>query len=459
MASYDYDLFTIGAGSGGVAASRRAASHGARVAICEGSKVGGTCVIRGCVPKKLLMYGGQFRDAFEDAVGYGWDATVPDFDWSKLLEAKDREIDRLNRIYIGMLEKAGVTLIEGFGRLIDRHTVEVAGRRYTARTILIATGGHPVGPNLPGFEHAISSNEALDLKRLPSRMAIIGGGYIAVEFACIFNALGVDITMMIRSGDLLNGFDDDIRQALAVEMRKRGITIRTGVKLDRLEKLDNGYCVVARDGERMETELVFAATGRVPNTRSLGLEEVGIERDDKGGVKVDSWSRTNIDNIYAVGDVTNRVALTPVAIAEGRAFVETMYNDNPMEVDYSNIPTAVFSSPPIGTVGLSEAQARQICGEIDIYKSGFRPMKNTLSGRDERTLMKLVVDRRSDRVMGAHMLGPDAPEIVQGLAIAMNCGATKRQFDRTIGLHPSAAEEFVTMREKVPDPVRSEAAE
>ncbi|WP_158045405.1 glutathione-disulfide reductase [Skermanella pratensis] len=459
MASYDYDLFTIGAGSGGVAASRRAASHGARVAICEGSKVGGTCVIRGCVPKKLLMYGGQFRDAFEDAVGYGWDATVPDFDWPKLLAAKDREIDRLNHIYIGMLEKAGVTLIEGFGRLVDRHTVEVAGRRYTARTILIATGGHPVGPNLPGFEHAISSNEALDLKRLPSGMVIIGGGYIAVEFACIFNALGVDITMMIRSGDLLNGFDDDIRQALAVEMRKRGITIRTGVRLDRLEKLDDGYCVVTRDGERFETELVFAATGRVPNTRNLGLEEVGVEQDDRGGVKVDSWSRTNIDNIYSVGDVTNRVALTPVAIAEGRAFVETMYNDNPMEVDYSNIPTAVFSSPPIGTVGLSEAQARQICGEIDIYKSGFRPMKNTLSGRDERTLMKLVVDRRSDRVMGAHMLGPDAPEIVQGLAIAMNCGATKRQFDRTIGLHPSAAEEFVTLRDKVPDPVRSQAAE
>ncbi|QQP91835.1 glutathione-disulfide reductase [Skermanella sp. TT6] len=459
MASYDYDLFTIGAGSGGVAASRRAAAHGARVAICEGSKVGGTCVIRGCVPKKLLMYGGQFRDAFEDAVGYGWDATVPDFDWPKLLAAKDREIDRLNHIYIGMLEKAGVTLIEGFGRLIDRHTVEVAGRRYTARTILIATGGHPVGPSLPGFEHAISSNEALDLKRLPSRMVIIGGGYIAVEFACIFNALGVDITMMIRSGDLLNGFDDDIRQALAMEMRKRGITIRTGIKLDRLEKLDDGYCVVARDGERLETELVFAATGRVPNTRNLGLEEIGVERDEKGGVKVDSWSRTNIDNIYAVGDVTNRVALTPVAIAEGRAFVETMYNDNPIEVDYSNIPTAVFSSPPIGTVGLSEAQARQVCGEIDVYKSAFRPMKNTLSGRDERTLMKLVVDRRSDRVMGAHMLGPDAPEIVQGLAIAMNCGATKRQFDRTIGLHPSAAEEFVTMRDKVPDPVRSEAAE
>ena len=459
MASYDYDLFTIGAGSGGVAASRRAAAHGARVAICEGSKVGGTCVIRGCVPKKLLMYGGQFRDAFEDAVGYGWDATVPDFDWPKLLAAKDREIDRLNHIYIGMLEKAGVTLIEGFGRLIDRHTVEVAGRRYTARTILIATGGHPVGPSLPGFEHAISSNEALDLKRLPSRMVIIGGCYIAVEFACIFNALGVDITMMIRSGDLLNGFDDDIRQALAMEMRKRGITIRTGIKLDRLEKLDDGYCVVARDGERLETELVFAATGRVPNTRNLGLEEIGVERDEKGGVKVDSWSRTNIDNIYAVGDVTNRVALTPVAIAEGRAFVETMYNDNPIEVDYSNIPTAVFSSPPIGTVGLSEAQARQVCGEIDVYKSAFRPMKNTLSGRDERTLMKLVVDRRSDRVMGAHMLGPDAPEIVQGLAIAMNCGATKRQFDRTIGLHPSAAEEFVTMRDKVPDPVRSEAAE
>jgi glutathione reductase (NADPH) len=459
MASYDFDLFTIGAGSGGVAASRRAAAYGARVAICEGSKVGGTCVIRGCVPKKLLVYGGQFRDAFEDAVGFGWDATIPEFHWGKLLDAKDREIDRLNHIYIGMLEKAGVTLFEGFGRLIDRHTVEVAGHRYTAKHILIATGGHPVGPNLPGFEHAISSNEALDLKALPKRMVIVGGGYIAVEFAGIFNALGVDVTMMIRSGDLLNGFDDDIRQALAQEMRKRGITILTGIKLDHLEKLEQGYCVVTRSGERHETELVFAATGRVPNTRNLGLEDAGVELDAKGGVKVDSWSRTNIDNIYAVGDVTNRVALTPVAIAEGRAFVETMYNDNPIEVDYSNIPTAVFSNPPIGTVGFSEAQAREICGQIDTYKSTFRPMKNTLSGRDERTVMKLVVDRKSDRVMGAHMLGPDAPEIVQGLAIAMNCGATKRQFDRTIGLHPSAAEEFVTMRDKVPDPVQRQAAE
>ncbi|EWY41983.1 glutathione reductase [Skermanella stibiiresistens SB22] len=459
MASYDFDLFTIGAGSGGVAASRRAAAYGARVAICEGSKVGGTCVIRGCVPKKLLSYGGQFRDAFEDAVGYGWASEVPDFDWSKLLAAKDREIDRLNQIYIGMLDKAGVTLIEGFGRLIDRNTVEVAGRRYTAKTILIATGGHPIGPSLPGFEHAISSNEALDLTALPSRMVIIGGGYIAVEFASIFNALGVEIMMMIRSGDLLNGFDDDIRQALATEMRKRGITIRSGVKLDRLEKHDDGYRVVTAAGEAIDTELVFAATGRVPNTRGLGLENAGVELDSKGGIAVDSWSRTNVDNIYAVGDVTNKVALTPVAIAEGRAFVETFFNDNPMEVDYSNIPTAVFSNPPIGTVGLTEGQAREICGEIDVYKSGFRPMKNTLSGRDERTVMKLVVDRKSDRVMGAHMIGPDAPEIVQGLAIAMNCGATKAQFDRTIGLHPSAAEEFVTMREKVPDPATRQAAE
>jgi glutathione reductase (NADPH) len=451
MASFDFDLFTIGAGSGGVAASRRAASYGACVAICEGSRVGGTCVIRGCVPKKLLMYGAQFRDAFEDAVGYGWQAELPAFDWTTLLTAKNREIDRLNQIYISMLEKAGVTLVNGFGRLIDRHTVEVGDRRYTARHILIATGGWPVLPEIPGMEHAVSSNEALELGRLPERMIILGGGYIAVEFANIFCGLGVEVTMLLRGDRLLNGFDDDIREALANEMRKRGIRIETGVRMNRVVEKGGSFTALCQQGE-YSADLIMAATGRAPNTRNLGLEEAGLETDAKKAIKVDSWSRTNLDNIYAVGDVTNRVQLTPVAIAEGRAFAETMFNNNPIEVDYANIPTAVFSNPPIGTVGLTEAQARKVCSAIDVYRTSFRPMKHTLSGRDERILMKLVVERKSQRVIGAHMLGMDAPEIIQGLAIAMNCGATKQHFDRTIGLHPSAAEEFVTMRDKLPDP-------
>lgn len=452
MTQFDFDLFTIGAGSGGVAASRRAAGFGARVGICEGSRVGGTCVIRGCVPKKLLVYASQFRDAFADAPGYGWGAHAPAFDWATLIANKDKEIDRLNGIYIGMLERAGVTLFNGHGRLIDRHTVEIGDRRVTAAKILIATGGWPSLPAIPGIEHAITSNEALHLGQLPHSMIIIGGGYIAVEFAGIFAGLGVDVTLMIRGEELLNGFDDDIRVALAQEMRKRGVTILARTQPVRVEESVSGFTVTDHLGREHSAGLVMAATGRHPNTRNLGLEEVGVALDAKRAVIVDDGLRTSVDNIYALGDVTDRVALTPVAIAEGRAFAETHYNNNPMRVSYDNIPTAVFSQPPLGTVGLTESEARATYAKVDIYRTGFRPMKHTLSGRDERVLMKLVVDGTTQKVLGCHMMGMDAPEIIQALGIAITCGATKADFDRTIALHPSTAEEFVLMRDKVPDP-------
>jgi len=452
VAEFDFDLFTIGAGSGGVAASRRAASYGARVAICEGSRVGGTCVIRGCVPKKLLVYASQFRDAFQDACGYGWDSHVPAFDWPTLIANKDKEIDRLNGIYIKMLENSGVTLLPHFGRLIDRHTVEVAGKRYTAKSILIATGGWPSLPEIPGIEHAITSNEALHLGHLPHSILIIGGGYIAVEFASIFRGMGVEVTIMIRGEDLLNGFDDDIRVALAQELRNRGIEILARTKPVKVEEGPGGFTITDHLGREHSAGIVMAATGRRPNTRDLGLEELGIETDAGGAIRVDEWSRTNVDNVYAIGDVTDRMALTPIAIAEGRALAETLFNDNPMNISYANVPTGVFSLPPLGTVGLTEAEARAKYAKVDIYRTGFRPMKHTLSGREERVLMKLVVDGESQRVLGCHMMGMDAPEIVQGLAIALNCGATKADFDRTVALHPSTAEEFVLLREKVADP-------
>ncbi|AWK85626.1 glutathione-disulfide reductase [Azospirillum thermophilum] len=452
MAEFDFDLFTIGAGSGGVAASRRAASYGARVAICEGSRVGGTCVIRGCVPKKLLVYAAQFRDGFEDSCGYGWSHHAAAFDWGALIARKDAEIDRLNGLYIKMLETSGVRLFTGFGRIVDRHTVEVDGKRYTARNILIATGGWPTRLDIPGIEHTITSNEALDLKTLPHSIIIIGGGYIAVEFAGIFRGLGAEVTLMIRGDELLNGFDDDIRIALAQELRKRGITIVNRARPVKIEHGPGGCTVTDHLGREHSAGLVMSATGRRPNTSGLGLESVGITVNEAGAIPVDEWSRTSVDSIYAIGDVTDRMALTPIAIAEGRALAETLFNDTPSTISYDNVPTAVFSLPPLGTVGLTEAEARRRHAKVDIYKAGFRPMKHTLSGRDERVLMKLVVDGESQRVLGCHMMGMDAPEIVQALGIALNCGATKRDFDRTIALHPSTAEEFVLMREKVPDP-------
>ena len=454
MPRYEFDLLTIGAGSGGVASSRRAGSYGARVAICEELRVGGTCVLRGCVPKKLLVYGAQFAEAFADAAGFGWTVPPADFDWPKLIAAKDKEIGRLSQIYINMLNNSGVEIINGHAALADPHTVEVAGRSYTAENILIGTGSWPETPDIPGIEYVISSNEALDLEKLPRRIVIVGGGYIAVEFAGIFSGFGSEVVELIRRPELLYGFDDDIRVALGEEMRLRGVDIRGQTQVARIDKVASGYIVATTAGDKIETDLVMYATGRRPNTKGMGLGEVGVRINEAGAVIVDEWQRSSVPNIYAIGDVTDRINLTPVAIAEGRAIAETLFNDNPTKMDHAHVPSAVFSQPPIGVVGLSEERARGEYGEVDVYTARFKPMKNTLSGREERTLMKLVVDARSDRVLGCHMLGPDAPEIVQGLAIAIKSGATKKMFDQTIGIHPSAAEEFVTMREKTVRPTK-----
>ena len=448
---YDFDLVTLGAGSGGVAASRRAASYGARVAIAESVRVGGTCVLRGCVPKKLLVYGSHFREDLEDARGFGWTIGESSLDWGKLIAAKDREIDRLNGIYIRMLRDAGVQILDGRGTITGEHTVEIAGKRYTAKHILIATGGWPQLPQIPGIAHAITSNEALDLKALPRRVVIVGGGYIAVEFAGIFQAAGARVEMLVRAESILRGFDQDIRFTLREQMVKHGVSIRSETVVRSIEKeADGSLSLRLAGGELMAADVVLYATGRVPNTRGLGLEAVGVKLDEIGAVVVDEWSRTSASSIHAVGDVTDRINLTPVAIHEGRAFAETTFHDRPMKLDYHGIPSAVFSQPPVATVGLSEEQAREQHAEVDIYRSRFRPMKHTLSGRDEQTLMKLVVDRPTNRVLGVHMVGADAPEIIQGMAIALKCGATKAQFDATVGIHPTAAEEFVTMRDPVP---------
>jgi len=453
MAGYDFDLFVIGAGSGGVRASRMAAGFGARVAICEESRVGGTCVLRGCIPKKLLVYAAHYRDDFEDAVAYGWDSSLPMFDWGRLIANKDKELDRLNGIYINLLKNAGVEVVEGRGRIVDPHTVQVGQQTWSAGTILLATGGWPWVPDIPGAEHAITSNEALDLKELPRRMLIVGGGYIAVEFACIFADLDVEVTLVIRGEELLNGFDDDIRIELARQMRARGITILARCNLTHIDgDPQRGFTVRTDKGADIDTDLVMFATGRNPNTRDIGLAEAGVKLDESGAVVVDEYSRSSVPSIYAVGDVTDRLALTPVALREGMCFAETVFNGRPMVADHENVPSAVFSMPPIGTVGLTEADARARYGRVDIYKSRFRPLKHTLTGRQHFTLMKLIVDSASDRVLGCHMIGDDAAEIVQGLGIALKCGATKAQFDATIGIHPSAAEEFVTMRTKEPEP-------
>jgi glutathione reductase (NADPH) len=453
MSDHDYDLFTLGGGSGGVAASRRAGSYGARVALCESVRVGGTCVLRGCVPKKLLVYGTHFREELEDARGFGWSIGEATLDWGKLVEAKNRELDRLNGIYQRMLRDAGVTVIEGRGVLEDAHTVRVGDRRYTARHILIATGGAPVLPELPGIELCLTSNEALDLRTLPRRMVVVGGGYIGVELAGVFNAAGVKVTMAVRADTILRGFDQDVRASLCEEMIRKGIELRREAVVRSIEKTPGGSLSVRlAGGEMLEADAVLYAVGRAPNSAGMGLAEVGVARKPNGAILVDEWSRTSVPNIYAVGDVTDRLNLTPVAIAEGRAVAETLFHDNPVRATHDLVPTAVFSQPPVGTVGLTEAEARTRFPAIDVYRTRFRPMKHTLSGREERVLMKLVVDRPTGKVLGCHMVGPDAPEIIQGMAIALQCGATKAQLDATVGIHPTAAEEFVTMRDPVPDP-------
>ncbi|MCH9688671.1 MAG: glutathione-disulfide reductase [Deltaproteobacteria bacterium] len=445
MAKYDFDLFTIGAGSGGVAASRRAASYGARVAICESSRVGGTCVLRGCVPKKLLVYASHLRDELEDAAGYGWTVGETSLDWARLIEAKDAELDRLNGVYLRMLGNAKVEIIEGRGTVVDPHTVDVDGTRYTAERILVATGGWPFIPPTPGAELGITSNEALDLKEIPRRIVIVGGGYIAVEFAGIFAGAGSQVTMLLRGYNVLRGFDDDVHAALAEEMKRRGIEIKSHTDIESVERKGDGVVVRCRGDQEHEADVLMWATGRRPNTAGLGLAELGVVMDGHGAIEVDQWSRTQVPSIYAIGDATTRLNLTPVAIADGRAMAETLFNDNPTEIDHQVVPTAVFSQPQVGTVGLTEKEARAKHEHVDVYRTNFRPMKHVLPGREERTMMKLLVDRDTDRVLGVHMVGPDAGEIIQGFGVALRCGATKAQFDATVGIHPTSAEEFVTM--------------
>ena len=445
--SFDYDLFVIGAGSGGVRAARMSASHGAKVAVAEEYRVGGTCVIRGCVPKKLFVYASHFAEEFEDAAGFGWTVADAKFDWPTLVKNKDAEIDRLNGIYIKNLEASGVEILQGRAVVKDANTVTLDGRDITAKYILVAVGGTPFMPQIDGIEHAISSNEAFHIETLPQNIIVVGGGYIAVEFAGIFNGLGVDTTLVYRGPQILRGFDNEVRTHLAAEMVVKGVNIKTESDIAAIAKTESGYTVTYQDGSTQDTGLVMYATGRVPMTDGLGLENAGVELGAKGEIKVDAYSKTNIDSIYAVGDVTARAELTPVAIREGAAFAETVFNDNPMAVDHSIIPTAVFSQPPIGTVGLSEEAAREAGHEIDVYGASFRPMKNTLSGNPEKTLMKLIVDKADDKVLGLHIVGPDSGEMIQAFGVAITMGATKAQFDATIAVHPTAAEELVTFKQ------------
>ncbi|MDE0034387.1 MAG: glutathione-disulfide reductase [Deltaproteobacteria bacterium] len=446
---YDYDLFTIGAGSGGVRASRMSAAYGARVAVAEERYLGGTCVNVGCIPKKLLVYGSHFAGDFEDAAGFGWTVGERAFDWPSLIRNKDQEIARLNSIYRGLLESHGVDLFESRARVLDPHTVEVDGRKVTAADILVATGGWPTVPNVPGREHAITSNEAFHLSEMPRRVVIVGGGYIAVEFAGIFNGLGAEVIQLYRGPLFMRGFDIDVRNTLADEMRKTGIDLRFDADIVGIERNGGSLAATLKDGQTLETDAVMFATGRLPNTRGLGIEEIGVELARNGAVVVNERYQTSVPSIWALGDVTDRVKLTPVAIAEAMVFARNLFKGDVEPMHYRNIPSAVFSQPPVGTVGYTEEAARENCGEVDVYRADFRPLKHTLSGRDEKTMMKLIVERAGERVVGCHMVGADAGEIIQGMAVAVNCGATKADFDRTVGIHPTAAEEFVTMREPV----------
>lgn len=447
MQEFDFDLFVIGAGSGGVRAARISASHGARVGICEYSRVGGTCVIRGCVPKKLLSYAAHFAEEFEDAAGFGWDLAEPRFSWSKLIANKDKEIDRLNAVYLRLLDDANVTLYSEHGKLLDAHRVQVGDQVVSARKILIATGGRPWQPEIPGAELSITSDEAFHLKELPARVIVVGGGFIACEFASIFNGMGSDVVQIYRGDQILRGFDQDVRDTLAREMQKKGIEIRLNDNVAALRKSDQGRIVATlENGDELEVDTVMFATGRVPNVGNLGLLDAGIEVRVNGEIVVDEFSRTNVAGVFAVGDVTDRLNLTPVALMEGHAFADTEFGGTPRAVNHEFVPMAVFSHPPVATVGHAEEEARERYGELRVFKSEFKPMKHTLSGRDERTMMKMLVQASTDLVVGLHIVGMDAPEILQGFAVAIKSGLTKRQFDATIGIHPTSAEELVTMR-------------
>ncbi|OAB56031.1 glutathione reductase [Leptolyngbya valderiana BDU 20041] len=451
MTDFDFDLFVIGAGSGGVRAARFAANLGAKVGIAEERHLGGTCVNIGCVPKKLMVYASHFSEDFEDAAGYGWTVGESSFDWPRLIANKDAEIARLNGIYERLLTNAGVEIVEGTAAIADPHTVVVAGREIRARYLLIATGGLPSRPREPGQELGIVSDDVFYLDKRPERMIVAGGGYIAVEFAGVFNGLGTEVTQLYRGNLFLRGFDEDLRRGLAEEMPKKGVELRFHTIIDRTEKTSNGLLAHLSSGDKLEVDQILYAIGRRPNIAELGLANAGVALGHGGGVAVDESYRTSVPSIYAIGDVTDRVQLTPVALAEGMVVARHLFGGEQGAVDYSGIPTAVFSQPPLATVGLTESAARERFGEVDVYRTRFTPMKHTLTGRDEKTMMKLVVERAGQKVVGAHMMGLDAPEIIQGVGIALKAGATKRDFDRTIGIHPTAAEEFVTMREALPE--------
>ncbi len=452
MTNYDYDLFTIGAGSGGVRASRLAASYGAKVGVAEEYRVGGTCVIRGCVPKKYLVYASEYGHGFEQAKGYGWSAENISFDWTKLIENKDNEIDRLNGIYIRNLKNAGADIFQSRATLKDAHTVhlEAEGRDVTAARILIATGGAPwVDETVPGHELGITSNEAFHLEKLPKHVVVAGGGYIAIEFACIFKGLGCDVCLVYRGEDILRYFDADVSTQVHKELQRQGIRVITQAVFEKIERLQGEEKRVhLSNGNHIDTDLIFWAVGRKPSTSGLGLEKAGVETDGNGAVKVNDQSQSSVPNIFAVGDVTDRVNLTPIAIREGAAFAETFYNNNPTTTDYRFIPKAVFSQPPVGSVGYAEHEARHEFKNVDIYKTDFRSMKHVLTGSEERVLMKLVVDGDTDRVLGCHIVGADAAEMIQCVAIAVKAGLKKKDFDDTVALHPTIAEELVTMKEK-----------
>ncbi|MBD8600660.1 glutathione-disulfide reductase [Pseudomonas sp. CFBP 8772] len=446
--SYDFDLFVIGAGSAGVRAARFSAGFGARVAVAESRYLGGTCVNVGCVPKKLMVYGAHYSEDFEQAKGYGWSSGEAHFDWPTLIANKNREISRLNGVYRKLLDSSGVSLMEGHARLRGPHEVEINGQVHTAEHIMIATGGWPQVPDIPGREHAITSNEVFFLEQMPKRVVVVGGGYIAVEFASIFNGLGADVSLMYRGELFLRGFDESVRTHLHEELAKREMDIRFKTEINSIEKLADGTLQLSlNDGSRFNTDCVFYATGRRPMLDNLGMDTVNVELDDKGFIKVNGDYQTTEPSIIAVGDIIGRVQLTPVALAEGMAVARRLFKPEQYRpVDYRHIPTAVFSLPNIGTVGLTEAEAMKDGYEVQVFESTFRPMKLSLTDNQERTLMKLVVDAKTDRVLGCHMVGPDAGEIIQSLAIALKAGATKQIFDDTIGVHPTAAEEFVTMR-------------
>jgi glutathione reductase (NADPH) len=461
MAEFDVDLFVIGGGSGGVRAARIAAGHGARVMVAEEYRMGGTCVIRGCVPKKLFVMGSHVRQEIEDAAGFGWTIPASTFDWPTLVANKDKEIGRLEAAYTTNVEKSGAEVLKTRAVLEDAHTLRLTdGRTVKARYILIATGGAPNhGAMIPGIEHVISSNEAFHLAELPKRIVIQGGGYIALEFACIFAGFGTDVKVIYRGENILRGFDDDVRVHVRAELEKAGITILTGCTVTKVDKHGKEFTSHLSNGSRIASDQVMFAIGRHPNVANLGLEKAGVAINPRnGGVAVDGWSRSSVPNIYAIGDVTHRFNLTPVAIREGHAFADTVFGNRPVEVDHANIPTAVFSQPEVGTVGLTEAEARAQFSHVDIYKATFRPMKATMSGRDTRVLMKLVVDGASDRVLGCHIVGDAAAEIIQAVAIAVKMKATKADFDATVALHPTAAEELVTMRAPTARHVREAAA-